>query len=212
MPASRPLSKIAQVQDWMNPTGGVGPDYYRPLTPLDTGVTNELSFPAPVRPPNNQGVRLPEQPAINYFPTATSTYAGMTFNPNNITLVYTGYYVPASSGTYEFCSADADNVVNFYFGQAAFPCGDASVTSTPAGIDPTIYQAFGFTPATVCVSRDLVAGLPYPMRIVYGNYGLPAGSTVTIAPPGEAGSSTWAGQLYEGTCTTVTPPTRFKQL
>ena len=72
------------------PSEGRGPDYYMSEDSLDSGVADTVEIDSVTEGDQNVG--------------------GMTFNGNNHTLVYNGYFLPDTSGTHEFCIY-VDNIV-----------------------------------------------------------------------------------------------------
>ncbi|GJN86209.1 hypothetical protein PLIIFM63780_009788 [Purpureocillium lilacinum] len=183
-------------------TGGLGPDYYLDLEPLGTGMTDTLSVPYFYGADGRRGIYIPAEPAgSNYYPGLTNTFAGITFDANNFTLVFTGYYKAPASGPYTFC-ADTDNVDNFYIGSVdAFPCGEGNTTKTvPPGAQPLVYNYYGRTSRKTCGTRDLVQGYYYPIRSVFGNWGTPSHLKFTVKPPGGEETSMIGDFGYPSVC------------
>ncbi|GJN74739.1 hypothetical protein PLICBS_008832 [Purpureocillium lilacinum] len=183
-------------------TGGLGPDYYLDLEPLGTGMTDTLSVPYFYGADGRRGIYIPAEPAgSNYYPGLTNTFAGITFDANNFTLVFTGYYKAPASGPYTFC-ADTDNVDNFYIGSVdAFPCGEGNTTKTvPPGAQPLVYNYYGRTSRKTCGTRDLVQGYYYPIRSVFGNWGTPSHLKFTVKPPGGEETSMIGDFGYPSDC------------
>ncbi|CAD0092382.1 unnamed protein product [Aureobasidium mustum] len=168
---------------------GVGPDYYldQNLTLLATGSTYNMSVPATYGSGNETYVDGGNGNEVPYWADTRATYGGFEYNPNNFTFVYTGYFVPQQSGSYQFCLDGADNEQAFYIGSnAAFPCGDSSNAATPRGAEP--YERYWFASSEYgtadCRNMTLTAGFYYPIRVVYGNDGLPASSQFQVSGPG----------------------------
>ncbi|KAJ6437393.1 MFS transporter, SP family, sugar:H+ symporter [Purpureocillium lavendulum] len=183
-------------------TGGVGPDYYLRLKPLGTGMTDTLSVPYFFGADGRDVIYIPADPVgSNYYPGLTNTFGGITFDANNFTLVFTGYYKAPESGPYTFC-ADTDNVDNFYIGSVdAVPCGEGNTTETvPPGPQPLVYNYYGRTRSKTCGTRDLVKGYYYPVRSVFGNWGTPSHLTFTVKPPGGEETSMIGDFGYPSDC------------
>ncbi|KAF4982291.1 hypothetical protein FZEAL_2077 [Fusarium zealandicum] len=166
----------SQVNGYRALNAGRPPTYYQTLQPFQRRVVNTLSFPRYARPTSG-GVNIGN--GIIRFPSARTTYAGVTFKPNNFTLVYNGYFRAETSGSHRFCIF-ADDVDYFYFGSNAFDCNTRA--SPRANATPFIRASY--YPPIPCSNVDLVAGLYYPIRSVYGQYGLPAELSVRVTPPG----------------------------
>ncbi|KAH0339611.1 hypothetical protein KCU81_g7203, partial [Aureobasidium melanogenum] len=186
---------------------GPAPDYYltENLTPLNVGTTTNMSIPSLVG--DNSDVEMLDDGSggiIYYYPDAVGTYAGFDFNPNNFTIVWTGYFAPQVSGSYQFCMNYADNRQAFYIGSDnAFPCGDSANAATPT--NATAFQDYWFDNPTlflsVCQNMTLTAGFYYPIRAVYGNNGLPASSNFTVSGPGLGTNVTdLSGLIAPATC------------
>ena len=124
-----------------------------------------------------------------------------TYDANNFTLVFTGYYLAPQSGSYTFC-IQADNRDALYIGSdSALPCGDASNGATPAGATPLADYFFDKTDSpNICQSIKLVAGFYYPIRSVYGNWGPPSSLGLTVQPPGGDATSNVEGNAFPNTC------------
>ncbi|UNI24893.1 hypothetical protein JDV02_010612 [Purpureocillium takamizusanense] len=183
-------------------TGGLGPDYYLSLEPLGTGITDTLSVPYFYGADGRRGIYIPAEPAgSNYYPGLTNTFAAITFDANNFTLVFTGYYKAPASGSYTFC-ADTDNVDNFYMGSVdAFPCSKGNTTKTvPPRARPLVYNYYGRTSRKTCGTRDLVQGYYYPVRSVFGNWGTPSHLKFTVKPPGGEETSMIGDFGYPSNC------------
>ncbi|KAH0334419.1 hypothetical protein KCU81_g9464, partial [Aureobasidium melanogenum] len=152
---------------------GVGPDYYldQNLQPLNTGTTTNMSVPATYGSGNETYVDGGDDNQIPYYADTTAMYGGFEYNPNNFTFVWTGYFVPQQSGSYQFCLDYADNEQAFYIGSdTAFPCGDSSNAATPRNAQA--YERYWFASSdynqAVCKNMTLTAGFYYPIRAVYG--------------------------------------------
>ncbi|KAH0169261.1 hypothetical protein KCU67_g3145, partial [Aureobasidium melanogenum] len=141
---------------------------------------------------------------IYYFPNAVGSYGGFDLDPNNFTIVWTGYFAPQESGSYQFCMNYADNRQAFFIGSdSAFPCGDSSNAATPTGATP-LQDYWFYNPSlflSVCQNMTLTAGFYYPVRAVYGNNGLPASSDFTVSGPGLGTNVTdLSGLVAPATC------------
>ncbi|KEQ84695.1 hypothetical protein M438DRAFT_334557 [Aureobasidium pullulans EXF-150] len=165
------------------PEGTLGPDYYLGTIPRGSGSIDTLSLAA-VYPP--QGQDAIQVNGRNYYENYQQNIGGISVDPNNFTLVSTGYFVPQTSGSYQFCDRYADNRDDFYVGSSsAFPCGDSSDASTPRNAAYTIEYWFGTgTGKVTCVNITMVAGFSYPLRNVFGNNGVPFESQFTASGPG----------------------------
>lgn len=178
---------------------GGDPDYYLPLTPLDRGQTRSLSVPYFYGYEGMPGGYLREVD-MDYYPGLTNRFAGIEYNANNFTLVFTGYYRPLITGTHTFC-ANADNVHNFYLGaDSAFPCGAPANRHTPPGAAPLVRSHISRGPRRACADRELIAGLYYPLRAVYGNRGLPSSLAFTVRAPGREASFDVGEAGYPAEC------------
>ncbi|KAK1657373.1 hypothetical protein BDP55DRAFT_567340, partial [Colletotrichum godetiae] len=127
----------------------------------------------------------------------------ITYNANNFTLVFTGYFRPDQTGTFTFCYApDADNRDVLYLGStSAFPCGQPSNAATPRGATPLAQYWFAASGNTGCVSTNLVAGFFYPIRSVFGNWGTPSSLSLVYTGPGRTtNSSDISGLGYAESC------------
>lgn len=147
--------------------------------------------------PQNSG----SSTGFQYYPGLTKTYGGMTFNANNFTIVFTGYFVPQETGDYTFCTT-ADNRDAIYVGSdTAFPCGDASNNATPSGANPLVDYWFSRDDEQKCATINMVAGFYYPFRQVYGNWGTPSSLEVTVQGPGDdSASSDVTGKVSPNNC------------
>lgn len=170
-------------------SGGVGPDYYldQNLQPLNTGTTTNMSVPATDGSGTETELDGGDGIKTSYYNDTRAMYGGFEYNPNNFSFVWTGYFVPEHSGSYQFCLDYADNEQAFYIGSdTAFPYGDSSNAAIPRGAD--IYERYWFGSSDynqfVCKNMTLTAGFYYPIRAVYGNDGLPAQSTFQVSGPG----------------------------
>ncbi|KAF1351784.1 hypothetical protein BDV97DRAFT_293545, partial [Delphinella strobiligena] len=180
-------------------SGGLSPDYYLDMTPSTTGSSDNMDVPS------SYGSGTATYPnGVPYYADTTKTYAGITFNPNNYTLVFTGYFVPQTTGNYQFCDLNADNRDVFYLGSTtAFACGNSSNSATPANADPFIEFWWGSSNygSAVCRNATLTAGYYYPLRSVYGNDGLPDGLNFRISGPGLGTNVTdLSGFIAPSTC------------
>lgn len=185
---------------------GVGPDYYLDQQPIDQGSTQSLSVPAGDNDDATGGFFNPQppdsRPVFNYYPGLTKSYGGMRFDANNFTIVFTGYFVPETTGTHTFCVNFADNRNPLYIGSDdAFPCGDASNGATPRGATPRADYWFARETEAQCADVEMVAGFHYPLRQVYGNWGTPSSLAVTVQGPGEEATSDVAGRVSNADCT-----------
>ncbi|TPX08099.1 uncharacterized protein E0L32_010166 [Thyridium curvatum] len=184
-------------------TSGVGPDYYLGQPSLAQGSTDNLAVPGGEN--NDQSgpdvVLQPSGQNFQYHPGLTKSYGGMTFNANNFTILFTGYFVPNVSGTYQFCTS-ADNRNELYIGSdSAFPCGDASNGATPRGAASFDSYWFGRDNAEKCASVQMEAGFYYPLRSVYGNWGTPSSMQINIRGPNDNSASTdVAGRVSPNSC------------
>ncbi|KAF4341700.1 PA14 domain protein [Fusarium beomiforme] len=180
---------------------GVGPDYYLSQQSLAQGSTTTLFMPYGDNEDGGTGQTTPGSPNFNYFPGLTKTFAGITFNANNFTLVFLGYFVPPTTGSYEFCT-NVDNRDAVYIGSdSAFPCGDPSNSATPRGATPLVEYWFFRDNTTQCANVDMVQGYYYPFRSVYGNWGSPSVMTTTVKGPGDSdASSDFSGKVAPDTC------------
>lgn len=157
----------------------LGPDYYFQKTPYGNGVSNSLSVPG-----------VPQPATGNTAPN--STYAGVTYNPNNSTFVFTGYFQPPTSGVYTICTY-GDNVNNLYLGQGAFACGSNAVAGATPILSSTRFN-------TNCTNQTLVANVLYPFRQVYGELGLPNSLTTTIRLVGASSNIDAGTNFYPLSC------------
>ncbi|KAF2024059.1 hypothetical protein EK21DRAFT_79564, partial [Setomelanomma holmii] len=159
-------------------TSNVGPDYNIGMTPYAQGIATSLSVPY-VGTDSGPTVATANGP-LYYLDAASTPYAGFSYDANNSTLLFTGYFEPPVSGTYTICS-EGDNLDNFYFGSAnAFSCGS---TATPTGSTPDIVATYT---AQVCKIFTLTVNLLYPIRSVYGMVELPSSLNTTITGPGSS--------------------------
>ncbi|KAI7264170.1 hypothetical protein KC345_g8936, partial [Hortaea werneckii] len=165
-------------------TYGDNPDYYMSLSPEHTGIADTLTLPN-VAPPDDQGT------STSYYPGVTRDFARMTFDANNGTLVFQGYFQVDTTGDYEFCFY-ADNVDYFYLGSgAAFPCSYPE--DTPSGATP--FFSATYAPGRVCNTGFLYANVYYPVRSVYGYAGLPNQLDFTVN-----GSNDISSNLFRSSC------------
>lgn len=193
-------AEVAQgygVQVDYSTSGGVSPDYYMSLVAEQVGSSNNIAVPTAANP-GGTSTRYTGSPLFIY-PDDTQTYAGITYDANNFTLVFTGYFEPPQTGDYQFCF-DADNEDNVYIGSTvAFPCGDPS--AAPAGASPTVQSYYSFSnPNNQCATIALVAGVFYPFRQVYGNYGVPSSLVASVEYPDGTTTSDLTGYLYPASC------------
>ncbi|KAM0280200.1 hypothetical protein ACHAQH_004157, partial [Verticillium albo-atrum] len=185
---------------------GVDFRYYLGQDSLDQGTTQSLSVPGGDND-DSDGDPFQPQPSgsasnFQYFPGLTKSYGGITLNANNFTLVFTGYFIPETSGTYTFCIDSADNRNALFVGSdSAFPCGDASNGATPAGATPQAQYLVARDDSPQCADVDMVAGFYYPFRQVYGNWGPPSSLDVTVQGPGEDATSDVSGRVSPNDCT-----------
>ena len=163
------------------------------LTPLATGFSKNLTFAD--QPPTNQPYSQPAGTNINYYPNARSRFAGLTYGTNNYTFVFTGYFAPPVTGTYNFCIY-ADNIINLYTGPVnAFQCGSNTAPVGAASYKGTWPQG------TVCQKTNYTTGYLYPIRGVFGNHGLPGSLNLTITFPGQTRAADLSNYLYPQSCT-----------
>lgn len=187
----------------VSPPHGVGPDYYLSQKRLDRGWTNTLSLPYIDRDSSATGLHSVKpkgtKPSLYYYPDLKQTYGGMTYDANNFTLVFTGYFIPQQTGTHRFC-ATADNRVAFYLGSgSAFPCG-GSLDGTTAGAKPLLGFWYGASEDAACGNVVLRAGHYYPIRSVFGNYGNPAVLRVDVRLPDGRKTEDMRGMLASDVC------------
>ncbi|KAG7421529.1 Topoisomerase I damage affected protein 8 [Fusarium oxysporum f. sp. rapae] len=185
---------------------GVGPNYYLDQSSLDQGSTTSLSVPGGDNDDATGDSYTPEEqqgggPGFQYHPGLTKTYGGMTFNANTFTIVFTGYFVPPTTRSYTFC-VEADNRDALYIGSdSTFPFGDASSDTTPSGATPLSDYWFARDSDAKCASVDMVEGFYYPLRSVYGNWGVPTSLTTTVQGPGDSSASAEvSGKVAPDTC------------
>jgi len=163
---------------------GVGPDYYFAQSPLGQGVAPQIFVPlSEPGPPGTSINPIPGSP--QYYPGLTQTFGDITYDANNFTLVFTGYFNAQETGNYRVCTA-ADNRAAFYVGSgAAFPCGDPSAAA--GGATPLAESWFANTMlgGVQCNTIDMVQGYWYPLRIVFGNWGAPSDMQSSIVTPSQ---------------------------
>jgi hypothetical protein len=195
---------LAGANSFGAPEGVLGPDYYLGTTPRGIGSINTLNLAA-VNPPTGQAAI--QVGGRNYYTNYQQNIGGISVDPNNFTLVATGYFVPQTSGTYQFCDLYADNRDDFYIGSTtAFPCGDPSDASTPRNAGVTLENWFGTsTGRPICVNINMVAGYSYPLRNVFGNNGVPYQNTFQVSGPGLGTNVTsLSGFISPDSCTLST--------
>lgn len=150
------------------------------------------------------GQTLTNSTEIPFFyattPGQTRTLDGLAVDANNFSAAFTGYYRPAMSGTYTFCAL-GDDVSTFYFGHLSTSGITCGRTTVAAGATPVIgdqyYDSVGLESAVPdCHSADLVAGLLYPFRLVYGQ--IVGGSLLnfTITSPDGVATMDQSGLVY----------------
>lgn len=183
---------------------GVGASYYLPQSSLAEGQSDSLSVPYK----DSKGATVPSYPqpkGINpyfrYFPGLTQTYGGITYNANNFTLVFTGYFVPTQTGTHTFCARYVDNRDTFYLGSDnAFPCGSASNGAVNPAAKPLLDRWFGSKSSIPCGSEHLVAGFYYPIRSVFGNWGTASQLNFTVTTPDGVEREDVGAMLHPDSC------------
>lgn len=178
---------------------GADYNYYLSQKPIGTGKTNSLSV-AKKNPPNRSPDKTTDSdPKFYNYNDEKQTTGGITYDANLFTLVWTGYFVPQQSGSYEFCT-DADNRDDFFLGSDnAFPCGSPSeISKSNKPLVESWYKPGGGDKQ--CKSVSLVAGYYYPLRSVYGNWGLPLSLEFTVKPPGGSASKTIEDGLAPESC------------
>lgn len=179
---------------------GVDYNYYLSQKPIGTGKTDGLSVDNKATPPDKSPDKtIGSNPPFYYYNDQEQKTGGITYNANNFTLVWTGYFVPKQSGSYEFCT-NADNRDSFFLGSDnAFPCGSPSQISKSN--KPIVESWYGAgEQGQKCKSVPLVEGYYYPLRSVYGNWGLPLGLDFTVKPPGGSASKTIQDGLAQDSC------------
>ncbi|KAH3912555.1 hypothetical protein HBI56_153880 [Parastagonospora nodorum] len=182
-------------------SSAVSPDYYLGQNALGTGSTNDLTI-LRVDIPDNESPTYIE--TLPYYASVSGTYADIPYNPNNGTFVFSGYFRPPFTGIYSIC-VEVDSVDNFYLGSdRAFPCGGQGIV---ADADPTLAVTNFGDSEPACIMQNLVEGFFYPLRSVYGMYGLPSVLLTNITFPGTGANlaSPLEGSLFPQSC--QTPPT-----
>jgi hypothetical protein len=186
----------------------ITPDYYFDLVPLGSGRTDSLDVPRVEIPDTNPTQTLGTQP---YFADSKTEYAGINYDPNNGTFVFNGYFQPRLSGIHSIC-VDVDSIDNFYLGSdKAFPCGR---TDPIGGATFTLLVPNPLLPDTYCILQVLEAGFLYPIRSVYGMYGLPSYMFTNITFPGDVpmSASNLEGTLYPQACLSQAMPRALRDV
>jgi hypothetical protein len=174
----------------------VSPNYYVEQTALGTGSTSDLTVLRVDIPDNESPTYIGTLP---YYTGVRGTYADIPYNPNNGTFVFSGYFRPPFTGTYSIC-VEVDSIDTFYLGSdRAFPCGGKGIVPNS---DPTLVVTNFGDSEPICIVQDLVEGFLYPLRSVYGMYGLPSVLLTNITFPGTAANlaSPLEGLLFPQSC------------
>jgi hypothetical protein len=131
--------------------------------------------------------------AVNWFATATETAAGVdstlaiATTPENTSVQWLGYFVPATTETYTFFTTSDDGSY-LWIGSTAvsgFTTANALVNN---GGTHAAQEASG--------SIALIAGVRYAIRIQTGNGGGPGTHSTSFSTPTIAKTSTFAGRIF----------------
>ncbi|KAH7391182.1 hypothetical protein DE146DRAFT_618640, partial [Phaeosphaeria sp. MPI-PUGE-AT-0046c] len=168
----------------------IKPDYYIGTTSLASGTSNTLNVPL-IDNPGGTFTTIPGGP--QYYPNVQGQFAGITYNPNNGTFVFNGYFKPPTTGAYQFC-INVDNIDYIYLGSAkAFACGATAPIRAATEDVVTRY-------VVKCFTATLAQGFLYPFRSVYGMNGLPSYLSTNVTFPGSTTPADLTGTLYPQSC------------